>query len=112
MKRDYLIIVDRGTPTAVQAESSHAAWTAAIKANPDAQRIEVKAVNHSLILDRPEPPKANHTGNMRDFQHQLRTAEVLGRQMFRDILNQHPDARVIDDEIVIEVPKDEPPCGN
>lgn len=50
--RDYLVIINRGTPQPVQAPDSFTAWRDAIEANPDAQRVEVKAVAHSLILSR------------------------------------------------------------
>lgn len=59
--RDYLVTINRGTPQPVQAPDSFTAWRDAIEANPDAQRVEVKAVAHSLILsreDRQAPERA------------------------------------------------------
>lgn len=53
--RNYLVIINRGEPKPVQAPDSFTAWRDAIEANPDAQRVEVKAANHALILDREEP---------------------------------------------------------
>ena len=52
MMRDYLVIINRGTPQPVQAPDSFTAWKQAIEANPDATRVEVKAANHALILSR------------------------------------------------------------
>lgn len=45
--RNYLVIINRGEPKPVQAPDSFTAWKDAIEANPDAQRVEVKAASHA-----------------------------------------------------------------
>jgi len=57
--RDYLVIINRDTPQPVQAPDSFTAWKQALEANPDATRVEVKAVSHSLTFSR-EPYKCGN----------------------------------------------------
>jgi hypothetical protein len=107
--RDYLVIINRGTPQPVQAPDSFTAWKDAIEANPDAQRVEVKAVAHSLILSREEqPPKFG--GKLRDYMQQMERGQQMAADMLAETLRQHPDAKVYQDEIVIT--EGGAACGN
>lgn len=107
--RDYLVIINRGEPKPVQAPDSFTAWRDAIEANPGAQRVEVKAVAHSLILSREEdPPKFG--GKLRDYLRQSVVAQQMGVGMLAETLRQHPDAQIVGDEIVIT--KEAPACGS